>query len=110
MVPGERPMIPIGYKCSSRNILSFFATARAGITTLGITYLSNYPEKKINFLIFPIACLHIIYIYFCLVHEVDSHINSWQSDLALENFWVTQCGWIQLCTTIAMSMKITKYC
>ena len=31
-----------------------------------------------------------------------------QSDLALENFWVTQCGWVRLCTTVAMRMAITN--
>ena len=31
-----------------------------------------------------------------------------QSDIALEKFWVTQCGWIRLFTTVAMGMKITN--
>ena len=42
------------------------------------------------------------------VNGVDSHKKSCQSDLALENFWVTQCGWLQLCTTVAMGMMLTN--
>ena len=32
--------------------------------------------------------------------------KSRQSDLALEKFWVTQYGWLQLCMTVAMEMTI----
>ena len=42
------------------------------------------------------------------MNEVDSHNKSRQSDLALEKWWVTQCGWLQLCTTVAMGMTITN--
>ena len=42
------------------------------------------------------------------VNEVESHNKSRQSDLALEKFWVTQCGCLQLCTTFAMGMTITN--
>ena len=50
-----------------------------------------------------------MYKFFGAVNEVESHNNSRQSDLALENFWVTQCGWLRLCTTVSMGMTIT-YC
>ena len=42
------------------------------------------------------------------MNEVDSHNKSRQSDLALEKWWVTQCGWLRLCTTVAMGMTITN--
>ena len=35
--------------------------------------------------------------------------KSRQSDLALEKFWVTQCVWLQLCTTVAMITTITNF-
>ena len=34
------------------------------------------------------------------VNEVDSHNKLRQSDIALKKFWVTQCGWIRLCTAV----------
>ena len=43
------------------------------------------------------------------VNEGKSHNKSRQSDLALEKFWVTKCGWLQLCTTVAMGVRITNY-
>ena len=39
MIPGERPLLAIGYKYNSRKVLSFVATAGEGSTTLGIPYL-----------------------------------------------------------------------
>ena len=49
-----------------------------------------------------------MYKFFGSVNEVDSHNKSRQSGLALEKFWVTQCGWLWLCTTVAMGMAITN--
>ena len=46
--------------------------------------------------------------FFGSVNEVDSHNKSRQSDLGLENYWVTQCGWLQLCTTVAVVMNINN--
>ena len=43
IVPGERPLLAIGYKYNLRNVLSFFDTAGTGSTTLCIPYLSKYP-------------------------------------------------------------------
>ena len=41
------------------------------------------------------------------VNKDDFHNKSRQSDFALEKLWVTQCGWLQLCTKVAMVMNIT---
>ena len=108
MVPGERPLLAIGYKYNSRKVLSFVATVGAGSTTLDIPYLSNYQDKFSNVSIRPVARPLIMFKFFGSVYEVDSHNKSRQSDHALDNFWVTQCGWIRLCTTVAMGMTITN--
>ena len=42
------------------------------------------------------------------MNKFDSHNKSRQSDLALEKWWVTQCGWLWLFTTVAMGMTITN--
>ena len=42
------------------------------------------------------------------MNEVDSHNKLKQSDLALEKWWVTQCGWLRIFTTVAMGMTITN--
>ena len=46
--------------------------------------------------------------FFGSVNEVDSENKSRQSDLALEKFWLTQCGWIRLCINVAMGMNINN--
>ena len=48
MVPGERPLLAIGYKYNSQKVLSFVATVGAGNTSLGIPYLSKYPNQFYN--------------------------------------------------------------
>ena len=42
------------------------------------------------------------------MNEIESHNNSRQSDLALKKWWVTQCSWLRLCTTVAMGMTINN--
>ena len=101
MVSGERPIIAMGNKCNSRKVLSFVAIGGAGITTLGFTYLSKYPDQFSNASISPVAHHHLMSKFFGLVNEVDSHNKSCQLNLVLENLWATQCGWLRLCTTIA---------
>ena len=46
--------------------------------------------------------------FFGYINDVDSQNKSRQSDLDLEKFCITQFGWIQLCTIVAMGMTITN--
>ena len=108
MVPGGRPLIAIGYKYNQRNVLSFIVTDTAGSTNTGIPYLSKYPDQFTNVAIRPVVRPLVMLKCFSAVNEVDSHNKSRQSDLALEKWWVTQCGWPRLCTTVAMGMTITN--
>ena len=45
---------------------------------------------------------------FVSVNKVGYQNKSRQSSLELEKYWVTQCGWIWLCTTVAMGMIFTN--
>ena len=42
------------------------------------------------------------------MNEVDYHNKSRQSDFELEKWWFTQCGWLWLCTAVAMGMAINN--
>ena len=55
MVPGDRPLIAIGYKYNSRKVLSFIVTDNAGNKRTGIPYLSKYSDQFTNFAIIPVA-------------------------------------------------------
>ena len=43
------------------------------------------------------------------INAVESHNKLRPSDLALEKVWVTHCGWLRLCKTVAMVSNITNY-
>ena len=51
----------------------------------------------------------VMYKLFGYVNEFESHPKSVQYDLALENYLITQCGWISLYTTFAMIMTIENF-
>ena len=59
---------------------------------------------------FPLALLIVPLLsqFISDVNEVDTHKKSRHSYLALEKWWITQCGWLRLCTTVAMGMTITN--
>ena len=101
MVPGYRPLIAIGYKSNARNFVSFIVTDNAGSTNTGIPYLSKYYDQFTNVAIRPVARPHVMSKK-SAVNEVDYYNKSRQSVLALEKWWVTQCGWLWLCTTVAI--------
>ena len=73
-----------------------------------ILYLSNYPDQFYNVSVFPVASTLVMFKFFGSVNEVDSHNKSRQYDLALEKFWVTQCGWLRLCMKFYMGTTITN--
>ena len=115
MVPGGRPLMDIGYKYNTWKViyfievLVFIVTENSGSTQEGITYLSKYTEQFTNVNILPVARPLIMYKFFGSVNEVDYHNKSRHSDLAVEKLWVTQCGWMRLCTTVAMVMNINNF-
>ena len=62
-----------------------------------------------NVSIHPVAHTLVMSKLFGSINEVDYHRKSRQSDLALEKYWFTQCGWIRLCKTVAMGMTINNF-
>ena len=72
MLPGDRPLISIGYKYNAWKVLYFIVTDNSGSTKTGITYLSKYPEKLLmlpfTLLLVPLLCQ-----FFSAVNEVESH-------------------------------------
>ena len=48
IVPGDRPIIAIGYNYNTWKVLYFIVTGDAGTTKAGITYLYKYPNPFSN--------------------------------------------------------------
>ena len=100
VVPREMPLIAISYKYNAWKVLSLIYTEDTGNSKEGITYLSRYPELFANVAIFSVARPLVISKFFGYINEVGFHKNSRQSDLAQENYWVAQFGWLRLCAIV----------
>ena len=102
IVPRGRLIIVIGYKYNVCKVLSFIVTDNTGITQAGLTYLSKYPDQFYNVSILPVVSTLVMYNLFLSVNEVGYHNKSRHYDLVLDKLWVTQFGWVRLCTTVDM--------
>ena len=76
MVPGDRPLIAIGYKYNARKVLYFIVTDNTGSTNTGIPYLSKYPYQFMNVAIRPVARPLVMSKHISAVNEVDAHNKS----------------------------------
>ena len=108
MVLRGSPLITIVCEYNARRVLYFIVTEYTWSTKAGIHYLYNYPEKFSNVSIIPVSFPPFMYKFFGYVNDVNFHIKSSQSDLALEKFWVTHCGWLRSFTEVDMGITITN--
>ena len=56
----------------------------------------------------PVALPFFMSRFFGSDNDVDSHKRSMQYELSLETFWITQCGCLRLCITVAMGGNSTN--
>ena len=115
IVPGGRPLLPIGYKENYRRVLIFIDNERAGNTEPGDTYLYRFPEIYSNVSVRPFVCPHLLVRYFNSCNAIDNQNRMRQYDLELEKYWVTQSGYFRLETTVVLGMgiidgKLLYYC
>ena len=75
MLPGDRPLIAIGYKYNARKVLYFIVTENSGSTKTGIPYLSKYPDQFTNVVICPVACLLVMSKCFLLLMRLTTTTN-----------------------------------
>ena len=106
-VPGGRALLAIWCKYNSRKVLGFIATEGAVITEPGDTYLYLSPDSYYNFSVCPVVITHLMSRYFNACNAIDNHNMTQQSDLALENYWVTHSRYFRLANTVALGVGIT---
>ena len=98
MVPGDRPLISIGYKYNARKFLSFIVTDNSGSTKTGIPYLSKYPDQFTNVAFRPVARPLVVSKTFLLLMRLTLTTNQynliwhWISGGLLN---VVVCGYVQ---------------
>ena len=80
---GESPLLAIGYKYNSRNVLGFIATEGAGRTETGDPYLSRFPDIYYNVSVRPVFCTHLRGRYFNACNAIDNHNRMRQYDISL---------------------------
>lgn len=96
-------LLAIGYKYNRRKVLCFVATKGAGVTTNAQPYLQSlqrWADIHGNVITKEIPRPAIISEYFSVSPKIDNHNQSRQSDLALEECWLTQDCWFRLHTTV----------
>ena len=95
-VPGDRPLMAIGYKYRPKKVLGFIATEGDRSTKWGVPYLYNYPGNYYNASICPVIFPHLIVRYSSACNAIDNYNRMRQSDIATEKYWVTQIGYLDL--------------
>lgn len=99
-VKGGRKMYAIGYKYSSKKVLTFIASEGSGSTLPGHEYETRFPDRHGNVHSRKIARPRIVSTYFSYNNAIDSHNHARQYELGLEKFWVTHDPYFRLITTL----------
>ena len=77
------PLINIGNKYNSKEVLGFIDTEGAVSTEPVHTYLSHFPDIYSNVSVHPVVRLHLLDRYFNDCNVIDNRNRMWQSDLVL---------------------------
>ena len=85
-VTGERPLLAIGYKYSSRKILGFIDTKGGRSTEPGDPYLFRFPDIYSNVSVRPVVRPHFLGRCFNACNSIDTHNRMWGSYLALDKY------------------------
>ena len=75
-VPGDIPLMAIGYKCNSWVLLAYISTEGSGITDTGGPYLSRFSDNYYSVSICPVfsPCLLGRYLNACVTIENDNRM------------------------------------
>ena len=72
-VPGDIPLIYIGYKYKYQKFLGFIASEGDGIIDPDDTYLSRFPDTYYNVSICPTVCTCILVRYSNACNSIENH-------------------------------------
>lgn len=91
--PEGEHIYAIGYKYSSRKVLSFIASEKTGTTLPGKGYEARWTDRHQNTHSRRIDRPRVVSTYFEKSNCIDAHNQVRQAELALEKCWVTKCGY-----------------
>ena len=97
-------LIALGYKYNANKVCHFIMTRGASLTTPGDPYLAKFKSSKGNYKSREVRRPLAVSSYFGSCGKIDVHNQIRQSQIALEEFWVTKCGWFRnVCTILGIS-------
>ena len=102
----QQPLVAIGYKYTSRKVMTFVATEKAGNTLPGYPYCARWKDDTSFSNARPVNRPQVISNYFKRSNAIDSHNHVCQFELKLEKYWVTANCWFRIFTTI-LGMPVT---
>ncbi len=97
--PSNVDMVCLGYKYNRTKILTFVMTKGCGSTSPGPPYRVTYTKENGEKIERDIAHLQVVTDYFHSAGAIDHHNHTRQGTLALEDKWVTRCGYNRIFTT-----------
>ena len=90
----------LGYKYNSKKVLCFLCSENAGDFQEGEPYVARFHGNDGNMHVREVYRPSIISDYFGVSNKIDRHNHIRQSSLRLEKYWLTQCPWFRIATTI----------
>ena len=95
----------IGYKYSSKKIISFISTSHAGHTNAGEPYVAKWVDRNNRQLRRDIPRPHLLSQLFTHSNQIDKHNHERQDLLGIEDNVVTQDGYFRLyCTYLGITV------
>ena len=98
--PNEQVLYAIGYKYSSKKVLFFIMTSKAGSTKPGKPYEMKYTDPHGNVCTRLVERPAVLSEFFADSNKIDAHNQARQFELGLEKSWVTQDPYFRLATTL----------
>ena len=105
-VPGGRPLMVMGYKYNQRRLLGFISTEGGRSTEPGDPYLSCLLDIYSIVSVIPVVIPRWIGRSFNACNAIYNQNRIRHSDIALEQYWLTQSGYFILETTVELGMGI----
>jgi hypothetical protein len=92
---GKRNLVAVGYKYNKTKVCMFIMTKGAELTKHGDPYVSKYLSQYGNLRTREVRRPLVASRYFKASGAIDGNNQIRQSEIALEEHWISNCGWFR---------------
>jgi hypothetical protein len=96
----RQEFIALGYKYSSKRVLNFIMHPDFGTTVDGVPYEMKFVDPNGNLVVRNVGRPACVTEYYTYSNCVDTHNQLRQSEVGMEENWVTSNGYLRLVTTL----------